>query len=103
MNESDSAGEAPGTKPQHSSPQDSVSGPRAEPVGASGHAGQHRPGGPEDQGREGQGRAGQGGPAQRQGYDRQRLEPQDQPPADVLDDENIAGEKDFELRPPADR
>jgi hypothetical protein len=40
------------------------------------------------------------GQAERQGFDRQRLEPQDQPPADVLDDENIAGEKDFELKPP---
>ena len=36
----------------------------------------------------------------RQSLERPRLEPQDQPPADVLDDENIAGEKDFELRPP---
>ena len=30
----------------------------------------------------------------------ERLDPLDQPPADVLDDENLAGEKDFELRPP---
>lgn len=36
----------------------------------------------------------------RGGLERPRLEPQDQPPADVLDDENIAGEKDFELQPP---
>jgi hypothetical protein len=38
--------------------------------------------------------------AERQGFERQRLEPQDQPPAGVLDDENLAGEKDFELKPP---
>lgn len=36
-------------------------------------------------------------PVSRQGFDRQRLVPQDERPADVLDDENIAGEKDFEL------
>jgi hypothetical protein len=37
--------------------------------------------------------------ASRKGFDRQRLVPQDEPPADVLDDGNIAGEKDFELGP----
>ena len=36
----------------------------------------------------------------RQNSDRQRTAPQDQPPADVLDDANIAGDKDFELQPP---
>lgn len=48
------------------------------------------------------GRAGDAGrdQAERQGFDRQRLEPQDSPPADVLDDGNLAGEKDFELGPP---
>lgn len=40
------------------------------------------------------------GQAERQGFGRQRLEPQDHPPAGVLDDQNIAGEKDFELQPP---
>ena len=39
--------------------------------------------------------------AAREGIGRQRLVPQDRPPAPVLDDENIAGEKDFELKPPA--
>ena len=34
-----------------------------------------------------------------QGFDRQRLDPQDHPPADVLDDGNLAGEKDFEIGP----
>jgi hypothetical protein len=42
------------------------------------------PGRPEDQ-------------AERQGFDRQRLDPQDRPPADVIDRGNLAGEKDFEL------
>ena len=42
------------------------------------------PGRPEDQ-------------AERQGFDRQRLDPQDRPPADVIDRNNLAGEKDFEL------
>jgi hypothetical protein len=37
--------------------------------------------------------------AERQGFGRQRLDPQDQPPADVRDRENVAGEKDFELGP----
>lgn len=37
--------------------------------------------------------------AERQGFDRQRLEPQDQPPADVKDRDNLAGDKDFELGP----
>ncbi len=41
-------------------------------------------------------------PVARQGFDRQRLVPQDERPADVLDDENIAGEKDFEPAPPED-
>ena len=41
-------------------------------------------------------------PVSRQGFDRQRLVPQDERPADVLDDENIAGEKDFEPAPPKD-
>jgi hypothetical protein len=41
-------------------------------------------------------------PVSRQGFDRQRLVPQDERPADVLDDENIAGEKDFEPAPPRD-
>jgi hypothetical protein len=40
--------------------------------------------------------------AARQGFDRQRVEPQDTPPADVKDDGNIAGNKDFELQPPVD-
>ncbi len=35
--------------------------------------------------------------AERQGFDRQRLDPQDRPPADVIDRGNLAGEKDFEL------
>ena len=38
--------------------------------------------------------------ASRQGFGRQRVVPQDQPAADVRDDENIAGDKDFELQPP---
>jgi hypothetical protein len=37
--------------------------------------------------------------AERQGFDRQRLNPQDQPPAEVRDRGNLAGEKDFELGP----
>ena len=37
--------------------------------------------------------------AGRQGFDRQRLDPQDQPPAEVRDRDNVAGEKDFELGP----
>jgi hypothetical protein len=37
--------------------------------------------------------------AERQGFDRQRLDPQDAPPADVRDRENLAGDKDFELGP----
>ena len=41
-------------------------------------------------------------PVSRQGFDRQRLVPQDERPADVLDDENIAGEKDIEPAPPKD-
>jgi hypothetical protein len=40
------------------------------------------------------------GQGERQGFDRQRLEPQDTPPADVRDDQNVAGDKDFELGPP---
>jgi hypothetical protein len=40
--------------------------------------------------------------AERQGFDRQRLEPQDQPPAEILDRGNLAGEKDFELGPGKD-
>jgi len=40
------------------------------------------------------------GQGERQGFDRQRLDPQDTPPADVRDDQNLAGEKDFELKPP---
>lgn len=40
------------------------------------------------------------GQAERQGFDRQRFDPQDHPPAEVLDHDNIAGEKDFELQPP---
>ena len=44
------------------------------------------PGRPEDQ-------------AERQGFDRQRLDPQDRPPAEVLDRGNLAGAKDFELGP----
>jgi hypothetical protein len=51
-------------------------------------------GGPQPEDREDQ--------AERQGFDRQRLEPQDQPPADVLDRGNLAGEKDFELGPGKD-
>jgi hypothetical protein len=35
--------------------------------------------------------------AERQGFDRQRLDPQDRPPADVIDRGNLAGDKDFEL------
>jgi len=45
-------------------------------------------------------RPGQPDQASRQGFGRQRDEPQDQPPADVLDNQNIAGDKDFELQPP---
>jgi hypothetical protein len=41
--------------------------------------------------------------AARQGFGRQRVEPQDTPPADVRDNDNIAGEKDFELQPPPER
>ena len=41
-------------------------------------------------------------PVSRQGFDRQRLVPQDERSADVLDDENIAGEKDIEPAPPKD-
>jgi hypothetical protein len=37
--------------------------------------------------------------AERQGFERQRLDPQDHPPAEVLDRGNLAGEKDFELGP----
>ncbi len=37
--------------------------------------------------------------AERQGFDRQRLDPQDQPPAEVRDRGNLAGDKDFELGP----
>ena len=51
-------------------------------------------------GMDGQGDADQ---AARQGFERQRLEPQDTPPADARDSENLAGEKDFELRPPPGR
>jgi len=40
------------------------------------------------------------GQAEQQGFERQRFDPQDQPPAGVKDDANIAGEKDFELKPP---
>jgi len=36
----------------------------------------------------------------RQGFDRQRLEPANQPPAETRDEQNIAGEKDFELQSP---
>jgi len=46
-------------------------------------------------------RPGQPDQASRQGFGRQRDEPQDQPAAGVLDDQNIAGDKDFELQPPA--
>ena len=40
---------------------------------------------------------------EQKGLDRRRLEPQDHPPAKVLDEQNIAGERDFELRPPASK
>jgi hypothetical protein len=46
-------------------------------------------------------RPGQPDQASRQGYGRQRDVPQDGPPADVRDDQNIAGDKDFELQPPS--
>jgi hypothetical protein len=57
------------------------------------------PAGPDGTAPSGQGE--QPDEAARQGFDRQRLEPQDGPPADVADRGNIAGEKDFELQPPA--
>ena len=71
----------------------------AQPAGPDGRRTRTRAKRPESAGSPGQGGQGQGGQGQQQGSDRQRLEPQDQPPADVLDDENIAGDKDFELRP----
>ena len=43
--------------------------------------------------------AGEEDQAERRGFDRQRFDPQDHPPADVLDRNNLAGEKDFELGP----
>ena len=55
-------------------------------------SGNRKPGAAQPPGEEGQ--------SERQGSGRQRLEPQDQPPAGVKDDANIAGEKDFELKPP---
>jgi hypothetical protein len=52
------------------------------------------------------GKHGKPAPARQEeqtGLDRRRLEPQDHPPAKVLDEQNIAGERDFELRPPASK
>ena len=59
-----------------------------------------------DQADGGPGRAGDTsvrgrGQGERQGFDRQRLDPQDTPPAQTRDDQNLAGDKDFELKPPA--
>ena len=68
--------------------EDRSAGPRRQP----GNGGKVQQAGDSAVGGKGQG--------ERQGFDRQRLDPQDSPPAEVLDDENVAGDKDFELKPP---
>lgn len=96
MNEPDSTGK-PGdactapVKPNDSGiAQEPLPGKRVKP-GDPADGGQGQAGDPAVRGR------GQG---ERQGFDRQRLDPQDTPPAAVRDDQNLAGEKDFELKPP---
>lgn len=92
--------EVPGATPLRDPPLKPEQAQRPEPgvppvPGRTGAAGTPSKGPGED----GSGKVDQ---AARQGFERQRVEPQDTPPADVRDDGNIAGDKDFELQPPAD-
>ena len=96
MADSDTTGKPGGAAPANAQPGDSAGAQQPLPgkrgkVGSPADGGHGRAGDPAVRGR------GQG---QRQGFDRQRLDPQDTPPADVRDDENLAGNKDFELGPP---
>jgi hypothetical protein len=88
------AGRQPGANEQPAAGRDPVAGNDAGAIGRRHEKVRSEPadfGGPQPGSREDQ--------AERQGFDRQRLDPQDVPPADVRDRENLAGDKDFELGP----